>query len=129
METSAPDTLILFAHGARDAGWRVPVDALAARLRAAQPGLRVEPAFLDFMQPPLAQAVEAAVAGGARRVAVAPVFWAPGGHLRTDVPMLLEEERRRHPGVRFELWPAMGECPEVLDALTEVYGALWRRGG
>jgi hypothetical protein len=30
---AAPDALILFAHGARDARWATPFEAVAARIR------------------------------------------------------------------------------------------------
>jgi len=120
------DTLILFAHGARDPGWRGPVDALARRLRAALPGTRVEPAFLERMSPTLIEAIDAAAQAGARRVVVAPVFWAPGGHLKNDVPALVDEARRRHGEVGFEIWPALGESEAVLDGITGAYTALWK---
>lgn len=121
------DALILFAHGARDPAWRRPVDALATRLRAALPGRWVEPAFLELMTPALADAIDAAVRAGARQVLVAPVFWAAGGHLRKDVPALLEAARRTHPGVDFVLWPALGEIEAVLDAIASVYAERWAR--
>ncbi|HEY5634953.1 MAG TPA: CbiX/SirB N-terminal domain-containing protein [Burkholderiaceae bacterium] len=119
------DALILFAHGARDPAWREPVDALAARMGGSIPGVAIAVAFLERMSPTLPEAVSAAVAGGARRVVIAPLFWAPGGHLRDDVPALLVAERRRHPQVSFELWPALGQCDEVLGAIAAGYAQRW----
>ncbi|MCL4746050.1 MAG: CbiX/SirB N-terminal domain-containing protein [Burkholderiaceae bacterium] len=119
------DSLILFAHGARDAAWREPVDALASRMRASGAAGRVAVAFLERMTPTLAEAVAEAVAAGARRVVVAPLFWAPGGHLRDDVPALLAGQRAEHPGVAFELWPAIGQCDAVLDAICADYLRRW----
>ena len=122
------DALILFAHGARDPQWRVPLDALCARMRRALPGCDVSVAFLEFMQPGLGEAIDAAVALGAGRIEVAPVFWAAGGHLRQDVPVLLDAARARHPGVAIGLWPALGESDEVLDAVAGAYLRLWAYG-
>lgn len=119
------ESLILFAHGARDPDWRAPVDALATRLRAALPAARVQAAFLERMSPTLGEAIDAAVSAGSRRVVVAPVFWAPGGHLKHDVPLLIEQARERHAGVTFEVWPALGECDAVLDGITGAYRTLW----
>jgi len=129
-ETPAPaaDALILFAHGARDPGWRAPVDAMAALLARAVPEARVSVAFLEFMSPDLPQAIDAAVAAGARRVAIAPLFWAEGGHLRQEVPPMLAQACERHSGLRLERWPVMGASPEVLAALTGVYAGRWRAG-
>ena len=122
------EALILFAHGARDPGWRAPLDALAQRMRAVRPGGRVSVAFLELMTPSLGDAIDEAVAGGALRIAIAPVFWASGGHLKHDVPLLLEAARTRHPGLRLELWPALGESEAVLDAIAGAYARLWKSG-
>ncbi|MCO5106945.1 MAG: CbiX/SirB N-terminal domain-containing protein [Burkholderiaceae bacterium] len=121
--------LILFAHGARDPAWRAPIDALAQRLRAALPQVPVVPAFLELMSPSLAEAVAAAVAGGATRIAVAPVFWAQGGHLKRDVPALLAHVCAEHPEVRIDLWPVLGERDAVLDAIAGDYRELWVAAG
>lgn len=120
--------LILFAHGARDPAWRAPVDALARRVRVLLPRVDVAPAFLELMSPSLAEAVGEAVAAGARRIAVAPVFWAPGSHLRRDVPALLGEVCARHPGVRIDLWAVLGERDAILDAIAADYVAAWDEG-
>lgn len=125
---SAPHALILFAHGARDPDWRRPLDALAQRMRAAHPDGLVSVAFLELMVPLLAEAIDQAVARGARRISVAPVFWAAGGHLKRDVPQLLEVARARHPGVAIGLWPALGESDAVLDAIAGVYLRQWDAG-
>lgn len=122
------DALILFAHGARDPQWRRPLDALHARMQAALPDSAVSVAFLEFMEPGLGAAIDTAVAGGATRIVVAPVFWAAGGHLRHDVPRLLDEVRQRHPQLGISLWPALGESDEVLDAVAGAYLRLWTRG-
>ena len=120
--------LILFAHGARDPAWRAPVDALARRLRASLPQVEVVPAFLESMPPTLDDAVETAVGAGATRIAVAPVFWAQGGHLKRDVPTLLARVCAVHPGLRIDLWPVLGERDAVLDAIAADYRGLWTAG-
>ena len=122
------DTLILFAHGARDPEWRVPVDALADRLRAAMPGVRIDVAFLEFMSPALPDVIDAAARAGAARVAVAPLFWAEGGHLRREVPELLRRAQLAHPRLRIERWPVLGDSAEVLEALAGMYRARWIGG-
>ena len=119
------DSLILFAHGARDPVWREPVDQLASRIRATVGAPRIAVAFLERMTPTLDEAVADAVAAGAGRVVIAPLFWAPGGHLREDVPALLAVQREAHPAVAFELWPALGQCDEVLDAICAAYLRRW----
>lgn len=73
------DTLTLFAHGARDPEWRVPVDALAELLRREMPDIRIDVAFLEFMRPTLPETLANAAAASAGRVAIAPLFWLRAG--------------------------------------------------
>lgn len=125
--SNAADTLIVFAHGARDPEWRAPVDAMARMLREAIPGTRVDVAFLEFMSPTLGETIDAAAAAGARRVSVAPLFWAEGGHLKREVPALLAQAAARHPTLVIDRWPVLGDSAEVLTALAGVYRARWMR--
>jgi sirohydrochlorin cobaltochelatase len=110
--------LVLFAHGARDPRWAEPFEAVAARVRAAAPGVPVVLAFLELMQPSLAEAVAALVAEGATRVDVVPLFLGTGGHLRQDLPPLVEALRAAHPGVAIGLHAAIGEHAADIDAMA-----------
>ena len=110
--------LILFAHGARDPEWALPFRDIAARVAAARPELSVKLAFLEFQTPALADAVSELVAGGHGAIHVAPLFMAQGGHLKRDVPELLEQMRGRHPGLDIELLPAIGDVPGLRAAIA-----------
>ncbi len=110
--------LILFAHGARDARWAEPFEAIAARARALQPGWDVRVAFLELMTPTLADAGAAMVASGRTQVDIVPLFLGTGGHVRQDVPALLKALRVAHPDVQWRLHRAIGEQPEVIDAIA-----------
>lgn len=110
--------IVLFAHGARDAEWAEPARRVADAVQARAPAARVSLAFLEFMAPTLAEAVEAAAADGATEVRVVPLFLARGGHLKRDVPALVEAARARHPGCRIELLPPVGEDRGVVDAMA-----------
>ena len=122
------DTLLLFAHGARDPEWRVPVDAMSAMLRQSMPGVRVAVAFLEFMTPTRGEAIDEAARAGAQRISIAPLFWAEGGHLKREVPELIGAAQARHPQLRIDRWPVLGHSAEVLAALAGVYQAHWQRG-
>ena len=110
--------LTLFAHGARDPRWAEPFDAVAARVRAALPGGRVALAFLELMAPTLAEAVDRLAAEGTSAVDIVPLFLGTGGHLREDLPPLVEALRAGHPGVAITLHAAIGEHPQVIDAMA-----------
>lgn len=52
-DATAPRGLLLFAHGARDAAWAAPFQAVVQRVRTEQPALQVALAFLELMLPDL----------------------------------------------------------------------------
>ena len=112
--------LILFAHGARDPRWAAPFEAVAAQVRARAPDAPVRLAFLEFMTPSLPEAGAELVAAGCRAVAVLPMFLGAGGHVRKDLPLLLDALRASHPGVDFSLHTAVGEQDSVMAAMAEV---------
>lgn len=110
--------ILMFAHGARDPRWAEPFVRIAERVRLAAPGVAVELAFLELMAPDMREGMERLVARGVRRIRIVPLFFGPGGHLRTDVPRLVAEEMAAHPGLVIELAPAAGEDPAVADAIA-----------
>ncbi|HEF4778078.1 TPA: CbiX/SirB N-terminal domain-containing protein [Burkholderia multivorans] len=110
--------IVLFGHGARDPRWAEPFERLAARLRAAGSAAQVSLAFLELMTPSLDAAVAAQIAAGCTRVTVVPVFFGQGGHVRRDLPQLIDACRAAHPGVEIRCAAAVGEDDGVLDAIA-----------
>jgi sirohydrochlorin cobaltochelatase len=91
---------------------------VCAFLREQAPHRRVELAFLEFMKPELRDCAESLLAEGFERIVVLPMFIARGGHLKRDVPLLLDELRRSHPQAHFELGAAIGEAESVVQAMA-----------
>ncbi len=110
--------IVLFAHGARDPEWALPFEAMRARLLERRPEVPVELAFLERMEPPLAEAVDRLVAKGVSAITVFPIFMAQGGHLKEDLPRMIEAVRAKHPHVPIALERAVGEVPELVDAIA-----------
>jgi sirohydrochlorin cobaltochelatase len=110
--------LILFAHGARDPIWTAPFERVLARVRNEAPARDAMLAYLEFIAPDLRAAIAAQVANGHRAVRVVPLFLGPGGHLRRELPQLLDEARAAHPGVDIEATPPAGEDSGVVAALA-----------
>lgn len=110
--------IVLFAHGARDARWREPFDRLQGMLQAARPDTAVRLCFLELMTPDLHGTVAELAAVGISRIVVVPVFFGQGGHLRRDLPALLDDCRRQHPGIELHAAAAVGEDDDVLRAIV-----------
>lgn len=110
--------VVLFAHGARDPKWSEPFESLAARFAALEPDVPLSLAYLDFMTPDLPGAVRALVARGCDAITIVPAFLGVGGHVRRDVPEIVEVLSREHPGVAFRIASALGEEASVQDAMA-----------
>lgn len=111
-------SLILFAHGARDPNWAEPFRRLRALTQASLPEVAVELAFLELMTPDLPQLAAQQIADGAQQVTIVPVFLGQGGHVRRDLPVLVEQLQQAHPGIQFRVAAAAGEDAGVLQALA-----------
>ena len=111
--------LLLFAHGARDPRWALPFQEVARRAQLMQPGVPVQLAFLEFMSPTLAQACAALVAAGCAHIDVVPLFLGAGGHVRKDLPLLMDAARAEHAGLSVLLHASIGESERVMQAMAE----------
>ena len=110
--------LVLFAHGARDAQWAEPFRTMQKAVAARRPDLTVALAFLEIMQPSLADCITDLAQGGHGRIVVAPLFLAQGGHLKQDLPRLLKDLGAKHPQADISVLPPIGEVTELLDAIS-----------
>jgi sirohydrochlorin cobaltochelatase len=110
--------LVLYVHGARDPRWAQPFHRLRDKVAARAPRSRVVVAFLEHLEPSLAQATAAMAAEGVTRIRVVPLFFGRGGHLREDFPRQLAAARAAAPAIEFDVTEAAGENEAVLDALT-----------
>lgn len=114
--------LVLFGHGARDARWREPFERLADKLRAARIAAGdtapVVLAFLELMEPDLPTAAANLVASGCDVMTIVPVFFGQGGHIRKDLPLIIEQCRDAFPAVDIRCAVAVGEDDAVLDAVA-----------
>ena len=117
--TNPATAILLFAHGARDPSWAEPFRRIVTRLRQKQPGIRVELAFLELMKPDLASAVAGLAAVGIRQITVVPLFLAQGGHLKEDLPTLLDAIRSHHPALRIDVTSAIGDSEDLTNAIAD----------
>ena len=110
--------LILFAHGARDPRWAEPFERLLRKVEAARPDTPVRLAYLELMSPDLETAVAELERAACSSLRIVPIFLGQGGHVRDDVPRLLDAVAARHPAIRIDVAEAVGENDAVLDAIA-----------
>lgn len=110
--------LVLFAHGARDPKWAEPFLRLRQLVQDQMPDAAVTLAFLELMPPSLPDAVAELAGKGCKRVTVVPVFFGQGGHVLRDLPRIAAGLRTDYPGLHIDIAEAVGENPEVLNAIA-----------
>ena len=111
--------LVLLGHGARDVRWKQPMVRIQELIAQLEPGLLVELAFMESMTPDLEGAIERLMGRGVTDVCVVPIFLGQGGHVREDLPRLLDQAGRRFSGLRLSTKPAIGEDLGVLMAVAK----------
>ena len=121
------DAIILFAHGAKDARWALPLQQLQRALALARPQTSVQVAFLELQEPNLADALAALAAAGCRRIDVAPIFWSRGGHTAQDLPQIVREFAAREPGTVIRVLPVLSELPGMEQFLVQAILTQIRR--
>lgn len=115
----AARALVLFAHGARAQSWAAPFERLRALTAARVPGCEVSLAFLELMAPSLPDEVAALAGRGVTELSIVPVFLGMGGHLRRDLPQIVDELRARFPQLTIKVAGPVGEDPGVLAAMAD----------
>ena len=88
------------------------------------PGERIVLAFLELMQPSLAECAATLHAEGVRQLRVVPVFLGMGGHLKEDLPRLVASIRRDFPDLQMTVDPPIGEQAGVIAAIARAISGL-----
>lgn len=115
-ESDQKTGLVLVDHGStRQAANDMMYDVAAMFSRVSGASI-VEPAHMELAEPTIEQAFSACVARGATLVIVHPYFLSPGRHSTTDIPRMVAEAARQHPGVRYHVTQPLG----LDDRLGEV---------
>lgn len=115
--------ILLFAHGSRDPEWARPFERISQELARKLPQAVVCTAYLELMRPSFEEAVAALAAAGVESIRVVPLFLGPGGHLKEDLPQLVERAAAARPALELRLEAPIGERPEVIEAIAAAVAA------
>jgi len=111
--------VILLSHGSRLPDAQDTLALLVEKVRAGGVFDRVGGAALQFNRPDLPEALAEAVAAGMERVIVAPLFLYMGMHMKKDIPEILDEERKKYPGVRLDMTTNIGADGKLVEILLD----------
>ena len=116
--------LILLVHGSKDPEWIKPFERMRGEVAEGSPGVRVELACLQFCEPELSKTVSMLAGEGIGEIVIAPVFISALGHVLNDVPAAVDEAISRFPDLKVTVTEALGETPEVMEAMRKALSRL-----
>ena len=120
MTNPSTNGIVLFAHGSRDPLWRLPMEAVLARMRAEQPALEVRCAYLELCAPDLAGAVAELATLGATQITIASLFLGAGRHVREDLPRMVQDLAHNFGHLQLRLQPPIGEDARMTALMADI---------
>jgi sirohydrochlorin cobaltochelatase len=115
--------ILLFAHGSRDPEWARPFERISKELSRKLPQAVVCTAYLELMRPSFDEAVAALAAAGVDSIRIVPLFLGPGGHVKEDLPRLVERAAAARPALEIRLEAPIGEQAAVIEAIAAAIAA------
>ena len=110
--------VMVCGHGSRDVNAVAEFQRLVAALVARLPQYEVESGFLEFARPILRDGLDRLRARGVERVLAVPGMLFAAGHVKNDVPSVLNAYAAEH-GLRIEFGRDLGIDPKLLAAARD----------
>ena len=110
--------VMVCGHGSRDLDAIAQFNALVRRLAERLPHYPVESGFLEFARPVLREGLDALRARGVDRVLAVPGMLFAAGHVKNDVPSVLNRYAADH-GLTIEFGRELGIDPKLLRAARD----------
>ncbi|MGH6921192.1 MAG: sirohydrochlorin chelatase, partial [Geminicoccaceae bacterium] len=105
--------VMVCGHGSRDLDAIEQFNGLVRRLADRLPHYPVESGFLEFARPVLREGLDALRARGVDRVLAVPGMLFAAGHVKNDVPSVLNQYAADH-GLTIEFGRELGIDPKLL---------------
>ena len=114
--------VIILGHGSRSTGSESAVKAVVAEMRKGGHVI-VEHAFLQYVLPTPQEALGRCLDQKAERIVIVPFFLQAGAHVTRDIPELLSDARKVHPGVEIIVTDYVGAHPLMAKIVEDLVGA------
>jgi sirohydrochlorin ferrochelatase len=112
--------VIILGHGSRSEGADQSIQRIAVEVKKRGGYEIVEQAFLQHTPPALMDTIEACARQNAGRVVIVPFFMQPGAHVTRDIPALIEQARKKHPGVEILMTDFVGSHPLMVEVVMDL---------
>lgn len=79
----------------------------------------VRVAYLQFNKPSIRDAIERAVADGAEKIIIHPLFLSSGIHVTESIPKIIKQAEEIHPDVKFVYTEPLGFHDKLAEVVLE----------
>ena len=113
--------LLLVAHGSRREESNLEVDSLSKKMLKFNSNQfdKVMPAFLEFANPSIHEAIKKCSEMGANRVTVLPYFLSAGVHINRDIPEEVNKASQNFPNLEINITSYFGSRDEIAQLLMK----------
>lgn len=118
--------LLIVGHGSRSPEAADTFLELVSFVRDRNEYDFVEGAHMELAEPRIEDAAAALVEQGVASIVIVPYFLYEGMHIKRDIPAMIEELRRLHPGVRFTMAAPIGFEPVLAEIVLRRASAAQR---
>ncbi len=118
-EDQVKTAVLLVGHGSRAQNANDALFRVVEHFQKAWPHRILKAAFLEISYPSIPEGIDLCVAGGSERIIVIPYFLFRGNHVAVDLPVFIEEGRRKYPDIDVILGPHLGFHPKMIEIVDE----------
>lgn len=111
--------ILLIAHGSRRSTANEELLQLVQNFRNRLPGVPIEPAFLELVEPDIPTGLANCLKQGASTIWMLPYFLSPGAHVTEDLEQHRNDFVSAHPGILCQICPPLGLHPLILEVLLD----------
>lgn len=113
--------LILIDHGStvREANDMLIEIADLVRTHEASGFDIIKYSHMELAEPTISQAFDECVEEGAEHIVVHPYFLAPGRHSTRDIPGMVAEAAKKHPGITYRVTEPLGIHHKIIEVVIE----------
>jgi sirohydrochlorin ferrochelatase len=112
--------VIILGHGSKSAGADKAIQRIAVEVKKRGGCEIVEQAFLQHSTPGLMETIEACAGRNAGRIVIVPFFMQSGAHVTKDVPVLIEQAKKNHPGIEILMTDCVGSHPLMAEIVMDL---------
>lgn len=113
-------SILLVSHGSKAPKAREEIDALAEQLKKKSGVAIIQPAFLEIESPNIPEGIKQCAQKGATEITLLLNFLNSGRHAGADIPKIIRQARKDHPGVKFRMTKPVGQEEHLVDIFLKL---------